>query len=146
MIRLFEPKDSGEVITLWYDASVIAHDFIDSGYWQDKKSDMEQIYIPSSETYVYEKENKIAGFVSLIENYIAAIFVAPNEQGNGIGKELMHFVKQKHETLQLGVYAKNTNSITFYAKQGFVSVGEKTDELTGEQEVVMEYTKDATFQ
>lgn len=106
MIRLFVATDSKEVVELWYEASVLAHDFIAPEYWQEKKEDMAQIYIPNSETYVYEKEKHILGFVSLIENYIAAIFVAPNQQGKGIGKELMQFVKQKKSTLELGVYAK----------------------------------------
>ncbi|WP_158963032.1 N-acetyltransferase [Myroides fluvii] len=139
MIRLFKTEDSRAVVDLWYEASILAHDFIDASYWQEKKADMEQIYIPSSETYVYEQEHCIVGFVSLVENYIAAIFVAPNEQGKGIGKELMQFIKQKRSTLELGVYAKNTNSIAFYEKQGFVVVEEKLDESTGEREVVMEY-------
>lgn len=139
MIRLFTAKDSKEVVELWYEASVIAHDFIEASYWQEKKADMEQIYIPNSETYVYEKEKHIVGFVSLIENYIAAIFVAPSEQGKGIGKELMQFVKQKRSTLELGVYVKNINSIAFYEKEGFVIVEEQIDESTGEREVVMEY-------
>ncbi|MBB1139895.1 N-acetyltransferase [Myroides sp. WP-1] len=139
MIRLFVATDSKEVVELWYEASVLAHDFIAPEYWQEKKEDMAQIYIPNSETYVYEKEKHILGFVSLIGNYIAAIFVAPNQQGKGIGKELMQFVKQKKSTLELGVYAKNTNSIAFYKKQGFVVVEEKLDEPTGEREVVMEY-------
>ncbi|WP_353160194.1 N-acetyltransferase [Myroides odoratus] len=139
MIRLFKAEDSKEVVELWYEASVIAHDFIEASYWHEKKADMAQIYIPNSETYVYEKENHIVGFVSLIENYIAAIFVAPSEQGKGIGKELMQFIKHKHSILELGVYVKNINSIAFYEKQGFKVVEEKLDESTGEREVVMEY-------
>ena len=139
MIRLFKAEDSKEVVELWYEASVIAHDFIEARYWHEKKADMAQIYIPNSETYVYEKENHIVGFVSLIENYIAAIFVAPSEQGKGIGKELMQFIKHKHSILELGVYVKNINSIAFYEKQGFKVVEEKLDESTGEREVVMEY-------
>jgi len=139
MIRLFKAEDSKEVVELWYEASVIAHDFIEASYWYEKKADMAQIYIPNSETYIYEKEKHIVGFVSLVENYIAAIFVAPSEQGKGIGKELMQFIKHKHSILELGVYVKNINSIAFYEKQGFTVVEEKLDESTGEREVVMEY-------
>lgn len=145
MIRLFKSQDSKAVVDLWYEASIIAHDFIAESYWQEKKLDMQHVYIPSSITYVYEQENEILGFVSLVENYIAAIFVVPNMQGRGIGKDLMNFVKQQHPILHLGVYAKNLNSILFYMKQGFVIVEEKVDESTGEVEVVMEYTQDGVF-
>ena len=139
MIRLYKTEDGKAVVDLWYEASIIAHDFIEASYWQGKKEDMEHMYIPNSETYVYEKEKQVLGFVSLVDNYIAAIFVAPSEQGKGIGKELMQFIKQQRSTLELGVYAKNTDSIAFYKKQGFVVVEEKLDESTGEREVVMEY-------
>ncbi|MGO3707991.1 MAG: N-acetyltransferase [Mesonia hippocampi] len=137
MIRLFKPQDIAKLVELWYDASVIAHDFIEKNYWEEKKKEMTEIYIPNSETYVYEQAGQIIGFVSLLENYIAAIFVAPAQQGKGVGKALMQFVKQQRKTLTLGVYAKNINSIAFYKKQGFVVVEEKIDEPTGEQELVM---------
>ncbi|MBB4120025.1 putative acetyltransferase [Mesonia hippocampi] len=137
MIRLFKPQDIAKLVELWYDASVIAHDFIEKNYWEEKKKEMAEIYIPNSETYVYEQAGQIIGFVSLLENYIAAIFVAPAQQGKGVGKALMQFVKQQRKTLTLGVYAKNINSIAFYKKQGFVVVEEKIDEPTGEQELVM---------
>ena len=139
MIRLFKPQDITKLVELWYDASVIAHDFIEKNYWEERKKEMTEIYIPNSETYVYEQAGQIIGFVSLLENYIAAIFVAPAQQGKGVGKALMKFVKQQRKTLTLGVYAKNINSIAFYKKQGFVVVEEKIDEPTGEQELVMEY-------
>lgn len=139
MIRLYKTEDGRAVVELWYEASIIAHDFIEASYWQAKKEDMEHVYIPNSETYLYEKEKQLLGFVSLVDNYIAAIFVAPSAQGKGIGKELMQFIKQQRSTLELGVYAKNTDSIAFYKKQGFVVVEEKLDESTGEREVVMEY-------
>lgn len=137
VIRLFKPQDIAKLVELWYDASVIAHDFIEKNYWEEKKKEMTEIYIPNSETYVYEQAGQIIGFVSLLENYIAAIFVAPAQQGKGVGKALMQFVKQQRKTLTLGVYAKNINSIAFYKKQGFVVVEEKIDEPTGEQELVM---------
>lgn len=136
---MFKPQDIAKLVELWYDASVIAHDFIEKNYWEERKKEMTEIYIPNSETYVYEQAGQIIGFVSLLENYIAAIFVAPAQQGKGVGKTLMQFVKQQHKTLTLGVYTKNINSIAFYKKQGFVVVEEKIDEPTGEQELVMEY-------
>jgi putative acetyltransferase len=69
MIRLFKSQDSKAVVDLWYEASIIAHNFIAESYWQEKKLDMQHVYIPSSITYVYEQENEILGFVSLVENY-----------------------------------------------------------------------------
>ncbi len=143
MIRDLNEKDLNVVIEIWYTASVIAHDFIPSNYWQEKKEDMKNMYIPSSNTFVYEDNNQLLGFISLVDNYIAAIFVATNVQGKGIGQKLMQFAKNKFSNLQLGVYAKNYQAIEFYRKQGFKIILETIDEPTGEIEVVMEFKNDA---
>jgi len=104
---------------------------------------MKNMYIPSSNTFVYEDNNQLLGFISLVDNYIAAIFVATNVQGKGIGQKLMQFAKNKFSNLQLGVYAKNYQAIEFYRKQGFKIILETIDEPTGEIEVVMEFKNDA---
>lgn len=143
MIRKLNQNDLNAVIEIWYNASVKAHNFITSDYWQEKKEDMKNLYIPSSNTFVYEYNNQILGFISLVDNYIAAIFVANNVQGKGIGQQLMQFAKDQFFVLQLGVYAKNYNAISFYCQQGFKIIQEKIDEPTGEIEVVMEFKNDA---
>jgi putative acetyltransferase len=143
MIREFKEEDTPRIIDIWLTASIIAHDFIEQSYWEEKIEDMQSIYLPSSKTFVYtyEDPNNVLGFVSLVDNYIAAIFVEPTCQGKGIGKQLISFVKEKHNKLELGVYSKNLNSISFYKQQGFLISGEKIEEHTGETELIMTYTK-----
>ena len=64
---------------------------------------MRGIYIPSGETYVYEEEGIIKGFVSLYEDTLAAILVYPNSQRTGIGKQLMRKAKEVRDNLNLSV-------------------------------------------
>lgn len=80
---------------------------------------MRGIYIPSGETYVYEEEGIIKGFVSLYEDTLAAILVYPNSQRTGIGKQLMRKAKEVRDNLNLSVYKENLSSIEFYKKCGF---------------------------
>ena len=138
MIHRLKEQDKEAVISIWLDASVIAHDFIAKDYWNEKTTDMRNIYLPKSDTFVY-KNNKqeITGFISIVNNYIAALFVSPAAQGQGIGQALMAFAKQNHEVLFLGVYSKNVKSVQFYLKQGFTITGEKTEPHTGELETEM---------
>lgn len=139
MIRKFENTDMDVVIKIWLDASVIAHDFIDPGYWRCKTDDMRNIYLPSAETHVYESSEKVLGFLSMTGNFIAAVFVSPGWQGQGIGKQLVDFAKTQYKTIELAVYKENENSVAFYRKQGFKIVREDIEEHTGHAELIMVY-------
>lgn len=139
MIRTSRKSDIERILRIWLEVSSISHDFMPSGYWASKVNDMRHIYLPSSENYVYEKGGKVLGFISIIENNIAAIFVAPKQQGNGIGSKLIEFVKDKYRELHLSVYKTNTASISFYKKHGFSVEGQQIDENTGYPEISMKF-------
>lgn len=145
MIRYFQQQDETTVIRIWLEASAIAHSFIPRSYWESKIPDMRNEYLPQSQTHVHEDEhtNEVTGFISLIDNYIAALFVSPGRQGQGIGQALMAYIKQQHPELELNVYAENTQALTFYKRQGFTITREQTDEQTGRQEFTMKYQQDA---
>nr|WP_297306664.1 N-acetyltransferase [uncultured Flavobacterium sp.] len=141
MIRPFEKKDTDSVLEIWLNASVISHDFIPQSYWLEKINDMRDIYLPQSNSYVIEENNFVVGFISLVENYIAAIFVHPISQGKGFGKKLLQHAKELYPELILNVYSKNKKSIAFYISQDFLIKNEQIEENTGELETVMEYKK-----
>lgn len=137
MIRISQHTDTETIINIWLAASIEAHDFMAPEYWESKVDDMRNVYIPASETYVYEKNGTVKGFISIYENSIAAIFVNPTLQGNGIGSELIEFVKSKNNELSLSVYKSNTKSISFYKKHGFKEIREQIDEHTNYSEIIM---------
>lgn len=141
MIRDFNTTDLASVLTIWLQASIAAHDFVPAAYWEDKLDDMRSIYLPASTTFVFESsEGDVLGFLSLVDNYIAALFVDPEAQGAGIGTQLMDYAKSKYQSLALGVYSKNEKSVHFYHKQGFVILGEQEEPHTKEMETLMSYT------
>lgn len=139
MIRELQHSDLDRIIEIWLEASIIAHDFIDRKFWESKVEDMRTIYIPSSETYVYEEKDTIKGFISLYNNIIAAIFVSPDDQGSGIGKQLIAKSKTVRDQLNLNVYKENAKSIEFYKMCGFEILKEQVDEHTGHVELVMSF-------
>ena len=141
VIRKLEEKDINTVVELWYNVSVQAHDFISSEYWAKHKYAMRTQYLPDSESFLAVEEGRIVGFVSMLDTYLAAIFVHIDSQGAGIGKNLLEHVKGFHETIQLKVYKKNTASVQFYLKQKFVIVSEEAEESTNEIEYLMEWKK-----
>jgi len=140
-IRKLESSDIPIVVELWYETSILAHSFISPDYWKANRDAMATTYLPDSETYVAVKENEILGFVSMVDNYLAAIFVRKKMQGSGVGKKLLDLVKETRSTIELKVYKKNIDSVNFYKKQGFEAVSERLDESTKETEVFMKWNK-----
>lgn len=141
MIRDSRAGDIDAILDIWLSASIQAHDFIDSAFWVSKVGDMRDIYLPASQTRVYEAAGKVLGFYSLYEGTLAAIFVAPGSQGQGIGSVLLADAKTQRPRLQLTVYKENAPSIQFYEKHGFTVAGEQTDEHTGHAELLMEFSR-----
>jgi len=133
-------SDIDQVINIWLEASIKAHDFVNGEFWESKVTDMRDIYIPSAENYVYEKEGIIKGFISLHKSTLAAIFVSPDSQSTGIGKCLMAKAKDVRGHLNLTVYKENHKSIEFYRKCGFKIEKEQIDEHTGHPELVMTFS------
>ena len=139
MITKLEKSDMDQVIEIWLEASIKAHDFVGSAFWESKVKDMREIYIPAGETFVYREKGPIKGFFSLYNDTLAALFVSPAYQGAGIGSALMGKAKEMRDKLSLTVYKGNHNSVEFYQKRGFVIEKEQIDEHTGHPELVMTF-------
>ena len=137
MIRGFRSSDMDAVIAIWLDASIGAHDFVAKNFWRSRVIEMREVYIPASETYVYEEGGCIRGFVCLVDETLAALFVSPCAQGRGIGQKLVEKSKHVRQNLYLAVYKENQKSVDFYKRCGFKSVKEQIDKYTGHSEIVM---------
>lgn len=74
-------KEMDEIIDVGYVTWVVCHDFVDKNCWLTCKDDMQNKDIPSAETVVAKDKLKIVGFISLVDNVLAAIFVLPDYQG-----------------------------------------------------------------
>ncbi|MCH8502656.1 MAG: N-acetyltransferase [Aliidiomarina sp.] len=139
MIREYSPADISQVLEVWLTASIKAHSFIAPDFWESKINDMRDVYIPASETFIFESKKKVVGFFCLYGDILAAIFVTPELQGSGIGTALLNDAKNRRKSLQLTVYKENIRSIGFYEKHGFTCVGEQKDEHTSHSEIIMEF-------
>lgn len=135
MIKKMDTLTTGEleeILDIWLTANYDAHPFIPDSYWQENLAFVRE-QLPLAELYIYREQNKILGFLGVTDSYIAGIFVRSDYRKQGIGKKLLDTVKQTHDTLNLSVYEKNSNALTFYDKHGFQKSSESIDE-TGECE------------
>lgn len=139
MIRNIESKDIDKIMAIWLKSTIKAHDFIDKGYWNNNYNTVKNVYIPMSDTFVYEDKENIKGFISIINSeFIGALFVGIDCQGNGVGKKLIDYAMNKYKKLNLAVYKDNKKSVDFYMNRGFKIVKEQKNEDSGCTEYIME--------
>lgn len=120
MIRKWNTNQFDPLLGLWLESTTYAHPFIDVRYWQESLSIVRDTYLPSAETWVWEDEKRLQGFVSVIDaRFVGALFVAPEAIHHGIGRALLNVVKQHYCDLSLEVYQKNSRAVNFYHAQGF---------------------------
>ncbi|MEM7031633.1 MAG: GNAT family N-acetyltransferase [Chloroflexota bacterium] len=139
MIRLYQENDTEEVIQAWYQASLIAHPFLTEAFLEEEDKNLRERFLPHSQTWVYETEGKVVGFISLVENEVGGLFIHPSWQRQGIGQALMDKAKSLHHTLELEVFEANSQGRSFYDKYGFVLVKKYRDEMTGEMSIRLRY-------
>jgi len=126
MIRKHTEKDLDEIINIWYKASTLAHPFLESTFVEKVKKDMREIYIPNSETWIFEENNSAIGFISMLDNEIGGLFVMPNHHSKGIGTQLVNFVNNLYNELEVEVFEKNIIGRSFYNKYGFNKIKQYT--------------------
>lgn len=131
MIRKHNEQDLEQIINIWCQSSTLAHPFLNSSFVEKVKSDMTNIYIPNSETWIYEVDNSIVGFISMLNNEIGGLFVIPNQLSKGIGTKLVNFVKKEHSELEVEVFEKNKIGRAFYNKYGFKRIKKYSHKESG---------------
>jgi shikimate kinase/GNAT superfamily N-acetyltransferase len=146
-IRKYKPEDEHTVVEIWYQASLIAHDFVPADFWEQEKDVIRREYLPLSKTWVYEKDQQIVGMLSLSDGQtIGGLFVDPAWQGGGVGTQLINHAKSLRAVLFLDVFKQNERAIRFYQKCGFKIVDESIQPDTGCEQFTMVWQKEPARQ
>lgn len=140
MIRKFKLDDIKSIMEIWLSSNIQTHYFIDKNYWRENYNLVESA-LPNSIIYVYERDKIIQGFIGLNGEYIEGIFVDEKFRSQGIGKELIEYVKERKNTLYLKVYEKNNKAIDFYFRENFKVMSKEIDNNTKENELLMKWKK-----
>ncbi len=139
MIRKLENTEIDKVMDIWEKTTIKAHNFIPKKYWENNYNTVKDVYIPMADTFIYEDNGVIKGFISIINNeFIGALFVNIDSQGMGIGKALLEYAMNKYRKLALAVYMDNKQAVKFYLSRGFKIIKEQVNEDSGFKEYIME--------
>lgn len=140
-IHPLRPAELDAIATLWLNANLQAHHFVDPTYWRENLPAVRAL-LPQAEVYVYGEPGAVRGFIGITDgDYIAGIFVAEDFRSRGVGKALLDHAKHLHPLLKLHVYQKNTRAVRFYLREGFTCVQELVDGDTGEPELLLQWEK-----
>ncbi|WP_209329753.1 GNAT family N-acetyltransferase [Lunatimonas salinarum] len=132
-IQPYHPKNLPEIRMIWRKSATSAYPFLSAEFIQKEENQIAQIYLPLCQTWVWKNEcGSCLAFISLLENEIGGLFVLPEFQYRGIGKELVKHASQSFQELFVEVFSKNQSGILFYEKMGFSFFEEKIHEETEE--------------
>lgn len=149
MIRPFCDDDTEAVVRVWLEASVEAHRFIPRSFWEAAAGDMRTLYLPLSDEIVLHVDDgsgNIDAFLAFTDSFLAALFVTPAAQGQGLGSRLFRIARRMHPDLSLCVYKENERAVAFYRRHGLVVLGERVEEKTGHVELLMGIAPDSSGQ
>lgn len=139
-IRQYKVSDLESVLNSWEVATRLAHSFMTDEFIAQERTNVAELYIPNTDTWVAELEGEVKGFIALMGNEVGAIFLQPNWHGQGIGKALMDKAQEIHGNLEVEVFKVNNIGRNFYSKYGFEQLEEKFHEPTGQQVLRLKYT------
>ncbi len=132
MIRKYRADDLAGLLDVWYDASKVAHPFLTRDFLEQERRNVIQEHLPIAETWVFEEEGRVVGFIALIGNEVGGIFVTPERHGQGIGRALTDHARASRSHLDVEVFEANEIGRGFYDAYGFEVVGTGVHEETGQ--------------
>ncbi len=123
--------DLARLSAIWFEASVRAHPFIGKTRLSRQRQRVERDYFPSARTFVALVEDEPVGFISLLGDFVGALFVRPDRQGQGFGRALLEHALAETPLLELEVYAANQAALGFYRSMGFREVSRRSTDDDG---------------
>lgn len=132
MIREYQQQDTDAVVAIWRAATAVAHPFMTPGFIEQEATALRELYLKFAKTWVSVVDGDIIGFVAMLENEVAGLFLRPAFHGQGLGRAMIDHVFARIGPLRVEVFEKNAIGRRFYAAYGFVGSERYLHEPTGE--------------
>lgn len=139
MIRKMHETELESVLDIWLTSNLEAHPFVAKEYWYENLPQV-KIDLPKATIYVAtDAKDQPLGFIGIIDNYIAGIFVKSTARSQGVGHKLLACAKKNTALLTLNVYQKNERAVAFYQREGFEIIKTEFDKTVKEKEYLMSW-------
>ncbi|QEA46290.1 GNAT family N-acetyltransferase [Leuconostoc citreum] len=138
-LNSFSDRDLEQLAQIWLNGNLQAHSFIPAQYWKNQFVNIKKM-LPEANIFVYRNNETIVGFLGELDGYIAGLFVDMNYRNQGVGSQLINYLKQINDKLTLSVYVDNINAVNFYENKDFIidSVGMDTETDSKEYHMIWE--------
>lgn len=132
-IRQYKNSDLEEVLASWEAATRLAHPFMTDEFIDQERTNIVEVYLPNTDTWVAVVDGNVKGFIALMGNEVGAIFLQPRLHGKGMGKALMDKAQDLHGDLEVVVAEENSIGRKFYSRYGFKVLEGSFNEHLGRQ-------------
>ena len=126
VIREYHEDDFDAATRLWRAAREVAFPDFQSRKGHTFEEDCEyfrNVISQNNDLWVAEADGRIAGFLAIAGDFVDQLFVHPDFQRRGVGRDLLEHAKLlSPEHLFLYTFQINENGRAFYEKNGFVPV------------------------
>ncbi|MEP1198677.1 GNAT family N-acetyltransferase [Tateyamaria sp.] len=139
MIRDFDINDTETLVTIWRKASALAHPFLTADFIEAEAENLRSVYLNFARTWVIKVEGRVVGFVSVVEDALAGLFLDPAVHGRGYGRALVDAAVTHTGPLSVEVFEQNTIGRKFYTAYGFVGDDISVHEPTGQRLLHLHY-------
>ncbi|MFC9514969.1 GNAT family N-acetyltransferase [Nocardiaceae bacterium NPDC056970] len=136
-VRRYRTADEDAVIDLWARAAKGAHPFVEGEGEGTRETKMRAVYLVEADNWVAESSRGVVGLLGLLGSEIGGLFVAPEAQGQGVGRVLVEHAAVLRGPVTLEVYERNASARRFYERMGFVELRRRIDE-DGHQLITLE--------
>ncbi|WP_269078891.1 acetyltransferase [Sphingobium ummariense] len=123
-IRPSAPHDADRIMAIWRGAVDATHDFLSDADRVAIEAEVARFLPTAPLLLAIDADDWPIGFMLLDESRIEALFVDPHHHGRGAGRALLAHALTHHPVLDADVNAQNAQAAGFYARMGFVPVGE----------------------
>ena len=140
MIRAYHPQDLATVLSIWLQGNLDAHPFVPVDYWRKNYALTAQL-LPQAEVYVAEVHGQVVGFLGLMEELVAGVFVDRAHRGAGLGSALLRQAQERRDRLRLFVYQQNPSALRLYQRHQFAITKAEIEPETGAWAYQMEWKR-----
>ncbi|WP_263598609.1 acetyltransferase [Brevundimonas guildfordensis] len=116
---------------IWRAAVDATHDFLTPGDHDAIEAEVLGFFPQVSLLLAVDSSDAPLGFMFLHEGHLEALFVDPDQHGQGIGKALVRNALAAHPGLTVDVNEQNPKALGFYEHLGFERIGRSAQDGQG---------------
>lgn len=141
-IEGFDPLEAPELVRMWRASFEFGVGVTDPHPVEEQQAFLLERLVPSSTIRVVKSGGRIVGFSASTRESVAALYVAVDHLGHGIGSALLGLAQADScGSLWLYTFARNRRARRFYEGHGFVAVAHGFEPTWQLDDVRYEWTR-----